>query len=541
MCGIAVVYSKKEKIHHNLIKIAEKELSPRGPVSSTHYLGDDVYMFQSVLPIQTERVDEERCVYLPQNFKVTLYNGEIYDDHEYTSDTELIQESTDLSGTLNHTDGMFAVCVVERYGTWFDVAGYRDLHGEKRLFYYDSPNLFIVSSTPRFILKVMEEYQESVRVNEVALKDYYVTRHYISNSTSIKGIYQLPTGSKLCFNGYSSIVPIWTPRKYLNKDLTKELYQLTYQQYSKFTRDLLVKTINKMHENVMPHIATYSAVSGGVDSAIVTAMLEESSIKIQRAMTITFNEKDRVALYAWKLFNKLKCKQLVRNVDIEEYYSSYLHCIEQLCSPVVAHDVPSANLMYEMMEPESILYGGEGADELFLGYKYYENCIKSEYAQPIRNRFELSFGQEINEDYDYAFDFFLDCGYNTKDAHVKACSFIDYFHQLPNSTFQVLDLIGSHYGIECRTPFARKEVVIFGLNSPVHHIIGKKPLNDIFEKYFKVYPFPKQGFSGYPNELYQFATTDFDRSKNIFGSYDIDRVTEWKYINTEFFLEQFDL
>ena len=63
-------------------------------------------------------------------------------------------------------------------------------------------------------------------------------------------------------------------------------------------------------------------ISGGVDSSIVTAMLEESSIKIQRAMTITFNEKDRVALYAWKLFNKLKCKQLVRNVDIEEYYSS---------------------------------------------------------------------------------------------------------------------------------------------------------------------------------------------------------------------------
>ena len=65
------------------------------------------------------------------------------------------------------------------------------------------------------------------------------------------------------------------------------------------------------------------------------------------------------------------------------------------------------------------------ADELFLGYKYYENCIKSEYAQPVRNRFELSFGQEINEDYDYAFDFFLDCGYNTKDAHV-----VTFVHRL---------------------------------------------------------------------------------------------------------------
>lgn len=541
MCGIAVVYSKKEKIHHNLIKIAENELSPRGPVTSTHYLGDDVYMFQSVLPIQTDRNPEDNLVYLPQNFKVTLYNGEIFEDHEYISDTELIKETNDLCGTLGHVDGMFAVCVVERYGTWFDVAGYRDLQGEKRLFYYDSPNLFIASSTPRFILKVMEEYGESIRVNEVSLKDYYVTRHYISNSTGISGIYQLPLGSKLCYNGYLSINTIWTPRKYLNKDLTKELLNLPYANYSKYLYDVLFRTINRMQENVHPHVTTYSSFSGGIDSAIVTALLEESQIKIQRAMTITFGEKDPVALNAWRLFNQLKTKQLVRDVDIEDYYSSYLHCLELCCSPIPAHDFPSANLMYEMMEPESILYGGEGSDELFLGYEYYRNCIKSEYAQPVRNRFDLSFGEEIQEDYDYVFDFFLDCGYNTKDAHIKSCSFVDYFHQLPNSTFLELDLIGSHHGIECRTPFTRKEVVILGLNSPVDYIQGKRPLNDMFENYFKCYPYPKKGFNGYPNELYKYSSTDFDKSKKIFGDYDIDRVTEWKYINTEFFLEKFDL
>ena len=63
MCGIDIVYSKKEKIHHNLIKIGEKELSPRGPVSSTHYLGDDVYMFQSVLLFRLkELMKKDVCI-----------------------------------------------------------------------------------------------------------------------------------------------------------------------------------------------------------------------------------------------------------------------------------------------------------------------------------------------------------------------------------------------------------------------------------------------------------------------------------------------
>ena len=92
-----------------------------------------------------------------------------------------------------------------RQGSWFDITAYRDIQGEKRLFYYDSPRVLILASTPSFILKVMEEYDEPVELNETSLKDYFVTRHHISNSTAIKGIYQVPAGSKYHFNKYSSV------------------------------------------------------------------------------------------------------------------------------------------------------------------------------------------------------------------------------------------------------------------------------------------------------------------------------------------------
>ena len=109
MCGFGLVFSKKDKIPHNLIKIAENDLGLRGPSHATHYLGDDIYMYQSVLAIQTEPDRDDGFASLPQNFDVTLYNGEIYDEHEYDSDIEMLQKSSAKQLVLGRCDGMFAV------------------------------------------------------------------------------------------------------------------------------------------------------------------------------------------------------------------------------------------------------------------------------------------------------------------------------------------------------------------------------------------------------------------------------------------------
>jgi asparagine synthetase B (glutamine-hydrolysing) len=539
MCGFSIVFSKKEKIHNNLIKIAEKELGPRGPSYSRHYISQDVYMYQSVLSIQSNPDRDSKIFNISKNFNIILYNGEIYDEHNYESDTELINNSSNLAATLEDVDGMFAVAKVEIYRSSFNIDVYRDISGEKRIFYYNSPRLFVVASTPSFIIKVMNEYDEPIRVNETALKDYYVTRHYISNQTSILGIEQLPPGHKLNYNTHLSVKKLWSPRKYLNESLIKQLNQFSYYDYKNHLRNTLTKTINKMQKKVLPHVDIYSIVSGGVDSSIVTYLLEESRTTIKKSITLTFGEKDFVANQAYNLFKKLKSEQLIKNINESEYYNSYLECLKLCCSPIPAHDFASANILYKVLKPGSIIYGGEAADELFLGYNYYQNCIKSEYAMSVRNTYKLSFGEEIQEDYDYAFDFFLSCGYDTKDAHIKSCSFVDYFHSVPNSTFQSTDLIGSNNGIECRTPFSRKDIIILALNSPVHLIQGKKPLNDIFKDCFGIYPFKKQGFSGFPNEMRIYLKTDFEKSKSLFGSYNENKLIEWKYINTEFFLDTF--
>ena len=535
MCGFAVVISKKNKIQHSLIKIAEEELRSRGPSSQTHYLSDDTYIYQSTLSIQTKPTHHNNLASLPEDYDLLLYNGEIYDDHSFSSDTEYLK-SGNLEEILGECDGMFSVATISKKGNRREIAAYRDIIGEKRSFYYDSSSLFVLASTPSFIYKVLREYDEEIAVNETALKDYFVTRHYISNSTGIRGIYQLPPGHKLTYSNYLNVEKIWSPRSYLNKEMLHHCNMMTPAQYAIELEKLLCNTLRKMQRTVRSHVKVASIVSGGVDSSLVSYFLDQIGVDVKYGLTLTFGTKDKVALNAHKLFDKLSFQQIEYNVKTKEYYNSYLNCLDLCCSPIHSHDFASADILYGLLFSPGVLYGGDGADELFLGYKYYQNCIRSEYAMPVRNSFIFSIAKDIQDDYDYAFDFFLVNGYSTKDAHIKSCSFVDFFHQLPSTNLLMGDLIGSDHGIECRTPFTRKDIVTFAINSPVKLLLDKQPLKKLFSQSFGIYPYPKQGFAGHPNELIRYLPKGPYDSYNIFGHHTLDREILWKYINTEFFL-----
>lgn len=538
MCGLAVVISKKNEISHNLIKIADEELKNRGPSSQVHYLNENVYFYQSILAIQTEPKQTTNIVSLTEDYNILLYNGEIYDKHSFSSDTEYL-ESSNIESILNECDGMFSVAKVYKKGNELKITAYTDVIGEKKLFYYDSSSLFILSSTPSFILKVLRQYDEQVAINEVSLRDYFVTRHYLSNSTGICGIHQLPAGYKLVYSNYLDIRRIWSPRSYLNKDMMRDINMMSPYEYSKQLENLLCNTLEKMQRSVKPHVEITSMVSGGVDSSLVSYFLGKIGTEVKYGLTLTFDEKDPVALKAYKLFDRLSFEQLSYDVSIEEYYNSYINCLNLCCSPIHSHEFASADIMYGFISSPGILYGGGGADELFLGYDYYAKGDRSQYAMPVRNDFKLSFLQNIQDDYNYAFEFFLMNGYSSKDSHIKSCSFIDFFYQFSATNLLMSDLIGSNHGIECRTPFTRKDVVTFALNSPVSLILNKKPLKKLFHKSFGMHPFPKQGFSGYPNELMKYLPNGLDLSYTIFGNHSFDRDIFWKYINTEFFLSIF--
>ena len=60
--------------------------------------------------------------------------------------------------------------------------------------------------------------------------------------------------------------------------------------------------------------------------------------------------------------------------SLESYTSRLKNSIEILSSPINTHSIPSASLVVEAAQKNGniIIYGGEGADESFLGYETYK-------------------------------------------------------------------------------------------------------------------------------------------------------------------------
>ena len=60
---------------------------------------------------------------------------------------------------------------------------------------------------------------------------------------------------------------------------------------------------------------------------------------------------------------------------MDSYKQSLLRSIEILSSPINTHSIPSSYIVARnsQLDNNLILYGGEGADEIFLGYECYRN------------------------------------------------------------------------------------------------------------------------------------------------------------------------
>ncbi len=242
---------------------------------------------------------------------------------------------------------------------------------------------------------------------------------------------------------------------------------------------------------------------------------------------------------------------------------SLISSIDILSSPINTHSIPSSYLVAKEASKDKniVLYGGEGADEVFLGYSCYFESNKQSIYNSLNSNF--SFNNELHEKvrngsiqkyislYRSEIKDYLQNFLSGDELKIKVESFVDSFIQLNNVGLLSSDTINSDHGIECRTPFVRKEIIKYALSCPVSKLlinrnsskITKKPLNNLFKKYFIQQEVEtKTGFAGYPNEsinflddinnwriwdIFPWAKDNFDR---------LNRNEKWKLINIEWFL-----
>jgi len=317
---------------------------------------------------------------------VIVFNGEIYNFKELRkdlqasarkfrghSDTEVMLEAISrfgVDGALRKFNGMFAFAVWDRQMRLLSLA--RDRMGEKPLYYGWSGDTFLFASE----LKAMRAYPgfaNEIDRDAVAL---YMRYNCIPAPFSIyKNIYKLPPASIMKIEASSSrpreadISCYWSLREAIEAG-KKEQFKGSRREASECLENLLCDAIKLRMESDVP-LGVF--LSGGVDSSLVTALMQKQSAQKVKTFTIGFNEPG---------YNEAHHAKLVAHHLGTEHMEFYVTPAETMASiPRLAdiYDEPFSDssqiptfLVSELTRKKvTVSLSGDGGDEVFAGYNRY--------------------------------------------------------------------------------------------------------------------------------------------------------------------------
>jgi len=391
MCGIVGFIHKNKALSETDLKNMAQTITYRGPDDEGYFL-KNINDFQVGMGFKRLAIqDLSPRGHQPMFFKdlVITFNGEIYNFQEIRAelqdlgyifesncDTEVILKAfhcwkTDM---VHRFIGMFAFALFDQVTREFYL--YRDRMGIKPLYYYFEKNNFVYASE----LKPIMAYPG---FNKCLNKDSlagYLYHGYITGSASIfENVHKLEPGCFLKYvNGEIQIQRYWDlKQKFIEGCATKISNE---ENCLRELDDLLTSSIRY---RMISDVPIGSFLSGGIDSSVITAIMQKLSPTPVNTFTIGFNEDffneaENARTIAKHLGTNHheeylpieKTKQLIE--DIPEYYDEPFGDSSALPSILVSRLAKGK---------ATVILTGDGGDELFCGYRNY--TIAQEFSKYI--------------------------------------------------------------------------------------------------------------------------------------------------------------
>lgn len=303
-----------------------------------------------------------------------VFNGEIYNFQELRAeleaaghtfhcdaDTEVLVHGYEEwgEGLVDRLRGMYGFVVHDmRSGKLF---GARDIFGVKPFYYYqsDEGDLLFGSEIKSFL----EHPHFKKAVNKKALRPYLTMQFPATDETFFAGVYKLPAAHCFTFDIASGRMDV---RRYWDADFSDD---------NSKTFDKYVEECDRVvHESVAAHriadVKVGSFLSGGVDSSYIAACLMPD-----KTFSVGFDYKDfNETNYAKELSDKLGIENYRKMVTADEFFEVLPQIQYHMDEPQSnLSSVPLWFLAQLAAEQVTVVLSGEGADELFAGYAYYED------------------------------------------------------------------------------------------------------------------------------------------------------------------------
>lgn len=316
-------------------------------------------------------------LYNEDNSMVLVFNGEIYNHNELRDELKakghVFKTHTD-SEVLIHGYEEFGESLVDRLRGMFAFVIYdtktknlfaaRDHFGIKPFYYCEvdnngQPGLLFGSEIKSF-LKHPNFKRE---VNKDALKPYLTFQYSVLDETFFKGVFKLKPGHYLTYKEGKLEI-----KKYWDIDFNQE--NITLDQSIKKIEDVVEESVEAHRDSEVP---LGSFLSGGVDSSyIVSCLMPEKTFSVGFAQE-KFNESN----LAKDLSDMLGIENVQKIITPDE-------CFDKLSTIQYHLDEPQSNpstvplyfLAELAREHVTVVLSGEGADEIFGGYEWYEDDAK---------------------------------------------------------------------------------------------------------------------------------------------------------------------
>ena len=382
MCGISGVISfSKKSIKSDKLVHMTNSLKHRGPDNVGYWVSDDrkIGLGHTRLSIIDLSKFGSQPIFSQSKRYVLVYNGEIYNhitlkeklgkniNFKGSSDTETLINCIDTWGvekTLTLIDGMFSIAIWDKFKEELHLI--RDRFGIKPLYFMYKYNQVIFSSELKPIIIYLN------KVPEISPEGFseYVKYGYVPNELSIfENIYKVKPGFIYNFRNNSL-----NKQRYWN---LKNVIIKSKQNLIKSSDEALDYLENKITKSVSMHTISDRPIgallSGGIDSSLITAIMQKNSSKKIKTFSIGFfDKKYDEAQFSSKIANYL-------NTDHEEFYVNQKETVGIIQHLPQVYDEPFADtsqipttILTKMVRDKVVVaLSGDGGDELFSGYNRY--------------------------------------------------------------------------------------------------------------------------------------------------------------------------
>jgi asparagine synthase (glutamine-hydrolysing) len=428
--------------------------------------------------------------------------------------------------------GMFAIALFDKKEDGLYLI--RDRVGIKPLYWTHQNGEFVFASE----LKGFAPYLKQ-NLSDKSLIQFMSFGYTPANGSYYKDIYKLKAGHYIKFDGNG----VYQTRYW---HLPKGKIDIEYEGAVDEVERLIRSSIKY---RLLSDIEVGSFLSGGIDSSLVSAIMQEQSNQPIKTFTIGFKDKDyNEAVFAKEVAKHIGSDHYEQIFEVNDVISLMSDMDKYYDEPFGdASALPTMLLSKFTQEKVSVALSGDGGDELFLGYdryffvyRYYyllrkfpqfsrdilsflfkysnqdklekmaypikhltqENLYSTiaSYTKPwmINSMFNIEFVRESFQESSYL-EFQEIINFDNIDPF-ENFSKIDFYRYLPDDILTKVDRASMRYSLEARVPLLDHRLVEFAYTLPTEIKLkngAKSILKDVLYKHIPqtLIDRPKMGFA----------------------------------------------